>query len=232
MGCAEDGTSAGRRYFIGIGVGSYDDPELDIPRAEPDVVEVAEWFTRKSGVVHARALENLGKSPCAAEVTQSLRDFLDGLDANDVVVIYIACHGELDGAKAHLFGRDTPRTKLAGRSIDASTFGTILGQGKPHKILLIIDACVAGELCFAIYSAAYMASVADNSRDPHRPFAQVIVSSTFGRDLAYDGRFAQAFLRVVSDERWTGTTSRWIGIEQLMTGLSEELRGYLAHAGG
>lgn len=223
MGCAEDGTSAGRRYFIGIGVGSYDDPELDIPRAEPDVVEVAEWFTRRSGIVHVRALENLGKSPCAAEVTQSLRDFLDGLDASDVVVIYIACHGELDGARAHLFGRDTPRTKLAGRSIDASTFGTILGQGKPHKILLIIDACVAGELCFAIYNAAYMASVADNSRDPHRPFAQVIVSSTFGRDLAYDGRFAQAFLRVVSDERWTGTTSRWIGIEQLMTGLSEEL---------
>ena len=224
MGCAEDGTSAGRRYFIGIGVGSYDDPELDIPRAEPDVVEVAEWFTRRSGVAHARALENLGKSPCAAEVTQSLRDFLDGLDASDVVVIYIACHGELDGARAHLFGRDTPRTKLAGRSIDASTFGTILGQGKPHNILLIIDACVAGRLGSVIQRAAEDASDADNSRDPHRPFAQVLVSSTFGRDLAYDGRFAKAFLRAVSDERWTGTTSRWIDIDHLIRGLNEELR--------
>ena len=140
------------------------------------------------------------------------------------MVIYIACHGELEGSRAHLFGRNTPRKALAGLSIDASTLGAILGQSKPHNVLLIIDACVAGRLGSAIQRAAEDAADDEGNRDPHRPNAQVVVASTFGRDPAFDGRFAEAFLNVVSNERWTGTSNRWLAIDQLITGLNEELR--------
>lgn len=224
MASGDDGANAGRRYFVGIGVGTYDDPTLNLARAEPDVVDVAAWFTQRSGVTYARALEALGQSPRVADIVESLRDFLDGLTPSDVVVIYMACHGELEGARAHLFGRNTPRRGLAGRSIDASTLGTILGQSQPHNLLVIIDACVAGRLGSAIQRAAEDASDDHNNRDPHRPYAQVLVASAFGRDPAHDGRFAEAFLRVVSDERWTGTTSRWIDIDHLIRGLNEELK--------
>ena len=109
MGLVDDG---GRRYFGGIGVGSYDDPTLDLPRAEADVREVAAWFTERSGRPHTRALERLGKSPAATEILETLSDFLDGLTPDDVVVIYMACHGEFEGGRAYLYGRNSPRTKL------------------------------------------------------------------------------------------------------------------------
>lgn len=224
MDFGDDAENAARRFFVGIGVGSYDDPKLNLARAEPDVAQVGEWFTKRSGVAHTRALEELENSPPVLKITESLRDFLDGLTPGDVVVIYMACHGELEGGRAYLFGRNTPRMGLAGRSIEATTLGAILGQSAPHNVLLIIDACVAGRLGSAIQRAAEDASDELNNRDPHRPHALVVVASTYGRDPAHDGRFAEAFLRVVSDERWTGTTSRWIDVGHLIRGLNEELK--------
>ncbi len=212
------------RYFVGIGVGVYDDASLNLGKAESDVADIASWFTSGSGIAHAHVLPALGRSPRSEEILTALREFLLGLESRDVVVIYIACHGELEGARAHLFGRNTPRRGLAGRSIDASTLGAVLGQSKPHNVLLIIDACVAGRLGSAVQRAAEDASDHEGTRDPHLAHAQVVVASAYGRDPALDGRFASAFLRVVSDERWTGTGNRWISLEQLLNGLNEELR--------
>lgn len=213
-----------RRFFVGIGVGSYDDATLNLKEAEADVVKVAEWFIHKSGMQHTLALEHLGKSPTTSQVLESLPVFLRTLDRDDVVVIYAACHGELEGAKAYLFGRNTPREGLAGMSIEAGALGSILGQSKPHNLLVIIDACVAGRLASAVERNAEDTSDDLNNRDPQRPMALVVLSSTYGRDPAYDGRFAEAFVRVVSEERWTGTTSRWMDIGQLIRGLNEELK--------
>jgi hypothetical protein len=219
-----NGANDVQRFFIGIGVGSYDDATLDLPKAESDVAGLADWFTRRSGVAHSHALPNLGKSPKASEILESLRAFLQGCTETDVVVLYMACHGELEGSRAHLFARNTPRKALAGLSIDASVLGAILGQSKPHNILLVIDACVAGRIGSALQRAAEDAADEEGNRDPHRPYAQVVVASTFGRDPAFDGRFAEAFLNVVSNERWTGTSNPWLAIDQLITGLNEELR--------
>ena len=215
---------ATRRLFVGIGVGAYDDKTLNLPEAENDVVKIADWFTRKSGVQHVPVLEDLAKSPRAAQVTESLGAFLKGLGPDDVVVMYLACHGEFEGARAYLFGCNTPREGMAGAAIEASTLGAMLGQSKPQNVLMIIDACVAGKLASAVQRAAEDTSDEFNIRDPHRPIALVVLSSTYGRDPAHDGRFAEAFLRVVSEERWTGTTSPWIDMGQVIRGLNEELK--------
>src|SRR5689334_1110922 len=103
MGSVDHDRQGARRFFVGIGVGSYDDSTLDLPNAEADVVKVADWFIHQSGIAHTPALEHLGKSPNTAQVTESLRGFLRSLGPDDVVVMYVACHGELEGARAHLF---------------------------------------------------------------------------------------------------------------------------------
>jgi len=218
-------TAAGaRRFFVGVGVGEYDDPELNLPKAVSNVQDIADWFTHRSGVAHESALPELVENPEAGVIVTRLRAFLAERNEDDIVVIYASCHGELEGARVHLFGRDTPRQAMAGLSVDAATLGAVLGQSPPHRVLLILDACVAGRLGAAIQRAAEDASDELNNRDPHRPYALVVVSSTYGRDPALDGRFAEAFLRVVGEEYWTGTSSPWINVEQLVGGLNEELR--------
>jgi hypothetical protein len=65
---------------------------------------------------------------------------------------------------------------------------------------------------------------AQNSRDRYRQFSQVMIASTFGLDPAQDGRFVDAFLRTVRNERWTGSVRQWISLDQFIQGLNEELR--------
>lgn len=212
------------RWFIGIGVGEYDDPELKLENAVGDVGRMATWFTQDSRVDHRVALENLTVNPKWAEISADLRNFLNERSPEDVVVIYIACHGEQEADEAYLFGRDTPRANLAGCAVAASQLGRMLGTSKPHNVLVIVDACVAGSIAAFIADGTRKAVREQNTRDPYRRYAQVMIASTFGLDPAQDGEFVDAFLRTVRNERWTGTVRPWISLEQLVEGLNEELR--------
>ena len=212
------------RWFIGIGVGEYDDAALNLAKALSDVDRMSTWFMRDSRVNHHIALRELASNPTWAQISSQLRNFLSQRASEDVVVIYIACHGEQEAGEAYLFGRDTPRANLAGCALSARQLGLMLGSSKPHNVLVIVDACVAGTIAAAIADATHLAVREHNTRDPYRRYAQAIIASTFGLDPAQDGQFVEAFLRTIANERWTGTVRRWISLEQLIQGLNEELR--------
>lgn len=219
-----DGRGDGRRTFIGVAVGQYDDESLNLQSAAADVEKIARWFVEECGLYHDRAVPQLSASPTAGEIQTTLADFLGALEPDDVVVIWLACHGELSGSRSHLFGRDTPASNFAGRSVPAETLGEIIGQSAPHNVLVVIDACVAGRLASEVQRAAEDESDGQNTRDPHRRQANLVLASSYGRDPAHDGEFAAAFLRVVNDEAWTGTTSPWTSGDRLIEGLNAELR--------
>jgi len=213
-----------RRYVVGIGVGDYDLEELRLPKASGDVGKITDWFALHPRVAHERALPALGRNPTWEAMQAGLRGWLKERRPSDVIVLYIAAHGDYEAGRAYLFGRNTPRRQLAGAALEAQTLGAMLGQFSAHNVLVIIDACVAGKLATQIQRAAEDAADASNTREPQRAWAQVLLCSTFGRDPALDGLFAQAFIDVVNNEKWTGTTREWIDIDQLMRGINEELR--------
>ena len=212
-----------RRYIIGIGVAEYDDATLNLPAARGDVESITQWF-ESSRLAHVPALPELANSPTVEEIRKKLRSWLQERRPDDVVVIYLAAHGEVEGGVAYVQGRDSPRQGLAGAALEGTTLGSIIGQAQPHNILLIVDACVAGRLGSAIQRAAEDVADQQATRDPHRQWAQAVLCSTFARDPAHDGRFAKAFIDTVSQERWTGTSRPWIDIDLLMTGLNHELK--------
>lgn len=213
-----------RRYIIGIGVSQYDDPTLNLPAVPNDVEKVTRWFSQQATVRYHQALSELADSPSASEVQTKLSLWLRACDPEDYVVVYLAAHGEVEGGKAYVQGRDSPRQRLAGVAIEGETLGRIIGQSPPHNVLLIIDACVAGRLGSSVQRSAEDVADELNTRDPHITWTQAVICSTFGRDPAHDGFFAQAFVNVVSQERWTGTTRRYVDFDLLMTGLNAELK--------
>src|SRR5215212_3359531 len=195
-----------RRFVVGIGVSEYEEAELNLKAVPHDVAAMTEWFAALSGVTHDRALEELANSPTHEEIGTKLRTWLQQRAESDVVVIYIAAHGELEGNVAYILGRNSPRQLLAGAALTGETLGDIIGQAKPHNVLLIVDACVAGKLATAIITRTVQMADALNKRDPFRgDWAVVVLCSTFQRDPAEDGRFVKAFLKVVSQEERTGT---------------------------
>jgi hypothetical protein len=219
-----DGQRQERRFIVGIGVAQYDDPTLNLKAVPDDVQSITDWFATRTRLQHERVLPELAQSPTFAEISSKLSAWLNACRADDVVVIYIAAHGELYGNTAYILGRDSPRTGMAGQALSGATIGEMIGQARPHNILVIVDACVAGKLGSAIQRKAEDVADELNLRDSHRRYAQAVLCSTFSRDPAHDGLFAKAFLSVVSHERWTGTTRPWIDFDRIMDGLNEELQ--------
>src|ERR1700687_3998146 len=213
-----------RRWFIGIGVGEYDDASLNLAKALGDVGRMSTWFTKDARVDHQIAAKGLAANPTWAQISTGMAEFLGRCSAEDVVVVYIACHGEEEAGRSYLFGRDTPRAGIPGRALVASELGAMLGSSKPLNVLVIIDACVAGVIAAAIADAAHTAVLAQNRRDPSRKYAQVLIASTYGLAPAQDGQFVEAFLRAVAAERWTGSGQPWITLDRLIECINEELR--------
>jgi hypothetical protein len=210
------------RWFVGIGVGEYDDPDLKLERALDDVGKMSDWFAKGSGVRHEAAQPDLAQNPLSHQITRGLSDFFIARKQDDIVVVYIACHGEAEAGTSYLFGRDTPRMNLAGRAVLASELGRILGSSPAQNVLVIVDACVAGVVAAAVADATSAAVLDRRRQDPRRKYAQVLISSTYGLEPALDGAFVDAFLAVTSNERWTGRMQPWIGIDQLIAGLNDE----------
>jgi hypothetical protein len=209
---------------VGIGVGEYDDPNLTLPAVAGDVAKITAWFAKDTH--HTRyepALPELAGNPTTTEISQALNEWLDGRCPDDMVVIYLAAHGEVSGSTAYVLGRNSPSERFAGRAISGEELGRILGQAAPHNALVIVDACVGGVLAMSIQSAAVEEARENPARDPYRPSAFAVLSSSFGLDPAYDGKFAAAFLNVVTQERRTGSQRPWISIDVLMSGLNDEL---------
>ena len=211
------------RYIIGIGVSRYDDSTLDLEAVPGDVTEMVTWFKDKCGLPHVPVLPSLLDSPTNEQIRKELRDWLVQRGPDDVVVIYIAAHGDVEFEISYVQGRDSPRTSLAGGAVDGDTLGNMIGQAKPHNVLVIVDTCVAGALGGAVLQSAERQATRAKSREAHRRWSQAVVCSTYGRNPAFDGLFAKAFVKVVSSEQWTGTADRWVSINRLMDGLNTEL---------
>ena len=212
----------GQCYIVTVGVGEFDLPALNLPAVADDVRRVSEWFEKHPHVAHLRALPTLADNPRWQDITESLATWLAQLGPDDSVVIFIASHGEQEGSRAYLLGRNSPRAKVAGQAIEAVEFGRMIGQYRAHNVLLIIDACVAGELGAHIQLGIATAAIEHNSLGPRRDWVHVVLCSTYGRDSAEDGAFVTALLGVLQRERWTGTKQRLVGLEQVMRGLREE----------
>ena len=71
-----------------------------------------------------------------------------------------------------------------GRALVAKQLGSMLGSSNPHNVLVIVDACVAGAIAEAIADATRIAVRAENTRDPYRRYAPVMIASTFVLDPA------------------------------------------------
>ena len=54
---ADAAALAARRWFIGIGVGEYDDPDLNLGKVLDDVKRMSDWFVCESRVDHQVGLE-------------------------------------------------------------------------------------------------------------------------------------------------------------------------------
>jgi WD40 repeat protein len=132
----------GPREALVIATANYDDPALRRLRAPVhDAESIASTLEDTSiGRFCVRRLVD----PAEETARRGIISFLRGRDAEDTVLVYVSCHGILDGGHLYFAATDTDTENRLETAIDASTLLDWLGKCHAERQVLILDCCFSG----------------------------------------------------------------------------------------
>jgi len=132
-----------RRLALVIATQSYDDPALRRLRAPSRDAE------NLQAVLADRDVGGFAVTPVIDGTAQSVRiavaDFLDGRRPDDLVLMYLSCHGLVDPRRRLYFAaRDTTKERLAATGVEAQWLLDQLEECRARRQVLILDCCFSG----------------------------------------------------------------------------------------
>jgi uncharacterized caspase-like protein len=143
----------GERWAVLVGVSAYEDSRLDLKYAARDAVALRDLILTPTGggFEEARVLALVDGRATTREVTRALRSFLTRPAPEDLVLIYLACHGGPDPRRPngplYLLTHDTEPDDIAGTAvpmdeIQRSLQNSILAE----RVVIIADTCHSAAL--------------------------------------------------------------------------------------
>lgn len=134
---------AGARSALVVGVGSYRDPGLAALRSPARDAE---------DLAHVLALPDIGgfavarlSDPGVQELREGIAEFLAGRRAEELVVVYLSCHGVLDARRRLYFAAtDTRKDLLTATAVPAPWLTELLEECRARRQVVILDCCFSG----------------------------------------------------------------------------------------
>jgi hypothetical protein len=133
--------------IVSIGINRYRDSRFDLDYGTPDALAILNRFDQSSSGVFGRAiaLQLTDESATRAkiiEVFSSLQRFAP----EDVLVVYLAGHGEIIGNEWYLLPQDVvfSQAGISQTGISATMLRDMLARVGPQRVLVMIDSCKSG----------------------------------------------------------------------------------------
>jgi WD40 repeat protein len=177
-------------------------------------------------------------NPSTPEALKSrINDFLRSRDDPDsAIIIYYSGHGEREGSRHYLFCKNTAPGELAANGLPTEDFVRIAASHGVRRMLLIVDACHAGQGAVASVRevaelmSARLAAAAGESAAGLNMFAVIVAARS--KEIARDGEFARAFKIAIQDRKLRGQRPPYLAISDIVNRINEEFvsRGILQHA--
>ncbi|UKN03644.1 caspase family protein [Paracrocinitomix mangrovi] len=135
-------------YLITVGTSKYKDDRYNLQYAAKDGQDLATLLQSNSNGVYAnvktKALYN--EDVTATNITE-LHHFLMSSKPDDIIMVFVAGHGVLDGNFDYYFGTyDMNFTDPANKGLSYERLEGILDGIKANKKILIMDTCHSGEV--------------------------------------------------------------------------------------
>jgi len=84
-------------------------------------------------------------NPTSHDVRLGVEDFLDGRNTDDLLLVYLSCHGVLDRRGRLYFAvSDTRKNRLAATGVDPGWLIDLLDDCRARRQVLILDCCFSG----------------------------------------------------------------------------------------
>jgi len=130
-----------------IGVGNYAAPYLKLPAVAGDVREIAKLLRSRSGSFSGGDVTTLaGSNATRSRVLAALEHVFCSAGPDDVVFVYMAGHGEVEGTKASYYyvAQDTKAERVATTGVALATLKRLFDECKCHRTFLWLDFCHSG----------------------------------------------------------------------------------------
>jgi hypothetical protein len=133
-------------HVLSVGINKYKDARLNLDYGVSDATAILQSLQTSQGVfgkVVAKKLTDQGATRAA--IIKALTDF-QSAPPNDVLVVYLAGHGEIVGDDWYFLPHDfvfTPEG-IKKTGISATTWRDLLSRVGPQRVMILIDSCKSG----------------------------------------------------------------------------------------
>jgi uncharacterized caspase-like protein len=132
-------------WAIVIGISRYRDTSLNLQFAHRDAQAVSRWLLDHGGVKTDRLVELVDESATTANVTWALRSFLQRPAREDLVLVFLACHGCPDPNRpgnVYLLTHDTDPGDVAGTAMPMREIELALRENLlAERVVILADTC-------------------------------------------------------------------------------------------
>ena len=134
---------AGPRAALVVAIGNYTDAALTrLDATARDAAEMADVLVNPDiGSFEVTSLVDR----TAQEIRLAVEDFLEGRGREDLIVVYLSCHGLLDRQdRLYFAATDTRRDRLAATGVEAQWLWDRLEECRATSQVVILDCCNSG----------------------------------------------------------------------------------------
>lgn len=140
-----------KRYAVIVGISEYQHPDLNLRYAHRDAEELYKLLLtpRGGGFPEKNIVKLIDEEATTRELTRALRSFLQRAGREDLVLIYLACHGAPDPNRpqnVYLITHDTDPKDIPGTALPMEHIRDALEPRNLYakRVVLIADTCNSG----------------------------------------------------------------------------------------
>ena len=137
-------------WILAIGITDYKEATLDLRYAKSDAEAIAKKFINQKGKLYSEVSVKmlLDKEATRENILESEREFLSQASAQDVVIIFLAGHAQVDDRSDYYFlTYDATNSQPYLRGLGKSQLISMVQEHVPsQKCLLFLDTCFAGSI--------------------------------------------------------------------------------------
>lgn len=143
----------------------------------------------------------------ANEIREKLTGWIKGLPAGSKAVALWTGHGQSDLGKHYLICSNTPKDSVDfNNAIETASIGAVIAKSKARSIVLIVDACHAGQGTNDIVQELGRAL---GMQAPNKQFSYAVLASAHGLERAKENVFLSALREALFHPQLTPDQRRW-----------------------
>jgi WD40 repeat protein len=215
-------------HVLSVGINKYRNPALNLNYAVPDAKGITDFFREKgTGLFKKVAVMDVyDENATKANITAKMKS-LENTSPQDVVLIYLAGHGENISDKwyfiPHELAYPEREDEVKSKGISSDDLAGLIRNIKAQKVLVMIDSCKAGAMLIAMRGFEDRKALSQLSRSTG---VHVIAASTKDqfaaevKDLGH-GVFTYTLLEGLKGQAAVG--EKTVTVRKLMTHVENHL---------